>query len=208
MYDLLVLIILLFKQEHLVALLIHSIDATALFPCMSFPTVNIPACNFCNTHIFLSVSRVSRIPLYSILHHITVVSSLLVPRHIIISSHPQPRSSLDRKDERNQKKKKEKKRDRENLPVCRRRCGVGYGGAGLRGQSAAEVGVLAVGGCPGVGRRGVRVRLGGVREPRCVLHYPDTVYAASLLGGAIHRHRVPAHSHQAAESEPARQRHR
>lgn len=92
---------------------------------------------------------------------------------------------------------------KENLSVCRRRRSVRHGGADLRGQSAAQVGVLAAGRRPGIGRRGVRrVRLGGgLREPRRVLHHPDTVDAAPVPGRALHRYRLPAHRHQTAQPE-------
>lgn len=106
--------------------------------------------------------------------------------------------------------RKEKERGKRYLPVCRRRRGVRHGGAGLRGQLTAQVGVLAVGGRPSIRRCGVRrVRLGGgVREPCRVLHHPDTINTASVPGRALHRHRLPAHCHQAAQPEPARQRDR
>jgi len=87
--------------------------------------------------------------------------------------------------------------------MCRRRRGVRHGGAGLRGQSTAEIGVLAAGGRLSIGRRGVRrVRFGGgLREPRRVLHHPDTIDAAPVPGRALHRYRLPAYRHQTAQPE-------
>ena len=89
--------------------------------------------------------------------------------------------------------------------MCRRRRGVGDGGVGMRGQSPAEVCVLAAGRRVSVSCSRVSLGLGRVREPSSLLHHSHTIDQAQVPGSAVRRYRLPAHGDQAAQSEPARE---
>lgn len=111
----------------------------------------------------------------------------------------------NKKPRKNVKKKKKKIGNRNwQRCLCRRRRGVGDGGIGLRGQSPAEVCVLAASRRVSVGCGRICLGLSRICEPGRLLHHSHTVDQAQVPGRAVRGYRLPAHGDQAAQSEPTR----